>query len=238
MSKTFMNRVATAARAATAAAFIGAAAAGAFAAPALASPAPQTESTGALYGHPDTAAQYWQMQHLPDNCVLMSGADVVGEVTGKLPSEEQIVRLAESTPSSMHPGSIYIRPTPTQTWGTDPSDVVVLLAQFGIKGAITNASTEEQTGVPTGLSAIERYLGDGHKVIATVNVETIWNNPDGDHSAPDHSLVITGVDTRTGVVHLNGPAYPSGADKQVPIDTFMQAWQASDYQMVVTVNDN
>ncbi len=245
MSNTFMARVTAAARAATVAVFIGTATAAGvagatvgLAAPAVASPASQIEPSGALYGYPDTAAEYWQMQHLPDNCVLMSVADVVGEVTGDLPTETEIVTLAENTPSASHPGSIYLRPNQGQTWGTDPSDLVVLLAHYGIKGAITNAVTEDQTRVPTGLLAIEQYLGDGHKVIATVNVETIWNDLDGDRTAPDHSLVVTGVDTRTGIVHLNDPAYPSGRDKQVTIATFMQAWKTSDYQMVVTVNDN
>ncbi|WP_158019302.1 C39 family peptidase [Mycobacterium basiliense] len=245
MSNDFLARVIAAARAATAAALIATGVAGgaagtavALAVPAVASPAAQTEATATVFGQPDLAAHYWQMQHLADNCVLMSVADVVGQVTGNLPSEEEIVTLAENTPSAMHPGSIYIRPKANQTWGTDPSDVVVLLAHYGIRGAVTNAATEDQTGVPTGLLAIERYLGDGHKVIATVNVETIWDSPEGDRTAPDHSLVVTGVDTRNATVHLNDPAYPSGANKQVSIATFMQAWRASDCEMVVTVNDN
>lgn len=245
MSNTFLARVTAAARAATAAVFIGTAAAAGvagaavgLAAPAVASPAAQVEATRALYGHPDVAAEYWQMQHLADDCVLMSVADVVGEVTGNLPSEAEIVKLAENTPSVAHPGSIYMRPVEGQTWGTDPRDVVVLLAHYGIEGAITNAITEDQTGVRTGLMAIEQQLGGGHRVIATINVESIWDSSEGDRTAPDHSVVVTGVDTRTGMVHINDPAYPEGRNKQVTIATFMQAWKASDYQMVVTVNDN
>ena len=245
MSNTFLARVAAAARAATAAVFIGAATAtsvaGAtvgLAAPAMASPATGVEAAGALYGQPDAAAEYWQMQHLADDCVLMTVADVVGQVTGNLPSEAEIVKLAENTPSVAHPGSIYLPPTQGRTFGTDPSDVVVLLAHYGIEGAITNAVTEDQTGVRTGLVAIEQYLGGGHRVIATINIETIWDSAEGDRTAPDHSVVVTGVDTRTGMVHLNDPAYSEGRDKQVTIATFMQAWKASDYQMVVTVDDN
>jgi hypothetical protein len=245
VSNTVMARVAAAARAATAAVFIGTAAAAGIAgasvgiaAPAVASPATQVEAKGALYGNPDAAAEYWQIQHLADDCVLMSVADVVGQVNGDLPSESEIVELAENTPSSAHAGTVYIRPQDGQTFGTDPRDVVVLLAHFGIEGAITNAITEDETGVRTGLVAIEHYLGDGHRVIATVNVETIWDNPEGDRTAADHSVVVTGVDTRSNTVHLNDPAYPEGRNKQVSITTFMRAWKASDYEMVVTVNDH
>jgi hypothetical protein len=37
------------------------------------------------------AAKYWQQQSLEDNCGRMSVADVVGEVSGHAPTEEQMV---------------------------------------------------------------------------------------------------------------------------------------------------
>jgi hypothetical protein len=63
-----------------------------------------------MYGDPGAAAQYWRYQQNWDDCVLMSSADVVGEMTGVEPSEEDIIDTAHVTPSSQGPGPVYTRP--------------------------------------------------------------------------------------------------------------------------------
>src|ERR1700761_9401011 len=62
-------------------------------------PDPPT-SEGTLYGDPKAAAQYWRYQSYDDDCVEMSVADVVGEITGNQPSEHAIVKMAQTTPSA------------------------------------------------------------------------------------------------------------------------------------------
>jgi hypothetical protein len=78
-----------------------------------------------------------------------------------------------------------------------------------------------------------RVLRDGGAVIVNLNAETIWDL-DGDRTQADHALVVTGVDTDNGVVHLNDSGTDDGADEQVSIDTFTAAWQTSGNEMVVT----
>jgi hypothetical protein len=51
-----------------------------------------------MYGNPTAAARYWQRQHESD-CAEMSVADVVGEISGYEPTEQQIDAVAENTPS-------------------------------------------------------------------------------------------------------------------------------------------
>ena len=63
----------------------------------------RTTASG-VYGDPGAAAAYWQQQSLEDNCGLMSVADVVGEVTGHSPTEKEIIKLAQNTPSGTNPG--------------------------------------------------------------------------------------------------------------------------------------
>jgi len=98
-----------------------------------------------VYGDPDAAARYWQPQRY-DDCSLMAVADVVGQLTGDLPSEREIIDLASDTASQAHPGSIYIKPTdvsdPNTGMGTDPRDVVVLLEQYGVDAVITDEETD------------------------------------------------------------------------------------------------
>lgn len=213
-------------RGASAAALIGAAALG-FAGTAGA-------AAGTLYGDPAAAAAFWAPQTL-DDCALMSVADVVGQVTGTTPAEEDIVTLAASIPSPSHPGSIYFPPDnvddPNTGNGTAADDLPVLLAHFGIKATMTDDDTAAAAGEPTGMPALQHDLSEGRRVIAFVNSETIWDT-DGDRDHPDHALVVTGVDTGKGIVHLNDSGTDDGRDEQVPIATFDDAWR--DHVMVVT----
>jgi hypothetical protein len=52
-------------------------------------------------------------------------------------------------------------------------------------------------------------------VIAAVNAETIWNASDN-RNVDNHVVVVTGVDTKAGVVHLNDSGITRGRDEQVP----------------------
>jgi hypothetical protein len=193
-------------------------------------------SEGTLYGDPTTAAPYWRYQSYDDDCVEMSVADVVGEITGDQPSEHAIVKLAQTTPSPSHPGPIYAKPGKRHHGeGTTFSDEVTLLAHYDIKSVSTDSDTNE----PTGLNALEQDLANGRKVIAAVNAELIWGDPvedkDSDgNPASNHAVVVTGVDTKKGVVHLNDPGSEDGQDEQVLIDTFVKSWKTSDEQMTVT----
>ena len=191
-----------------------------------------------MYGDPTAAAEYWQLQNY-DNCALMAVADVVGQLNGEPVSEREIINVATNTASEAHPGSIYIKPAdltdPNSGQGTDSRDIVVLLKQYGITAVTTNEEvSDEPDSIPTGMQALAGYLADGHKVIAGVNAETIWNVA-GDRTYADHAVVVTGIDTTDGVVHLNDSGIEDGRDEQVSIETFAAAWATSDNTMVVTV---
>lgn len=192
-----------------------------------------TAGDGGMYGDPAAAAKYWQQQSLEDNCGLVSVADVVGEVTGHAPTEQQVITLAVNTPSETNPGPIYAPVNDPShangTGGIEMADEVVLLKHYGITSMMTDTATHpEQTGLP----ALEHYLTDNRKIIAWVNSAVIWNTSD-QRTAADHFLVVTGIDTNTEVVHLNDPG-ADHADEQVPITTFTTAWQTGGDSIVVT----
>ena len=71
------------------------------------------------------------------------------------------------------------------------------------------------------MEALEQDLAGGHKVIAAVNAETIWNYPPGkgQRTNADHAVDVTGVDTRTDIVPLNDSGTPNGRDEQIPMAT-------------------
>jgi Peptidase_C39 like family len=196
-------------------------------------PPAQTRTTAdGVYGDPATAANYWQQQSLEDNCGLASVADVVGEITGHSPTEGQIIKLAQNTPSSIRNGPIYL-PTDDpghegENGGIDMADTVVLLDHYGIKSHMTYDKHPEEVG----LSSLEQYLGANRKIIAWVNSGTILDSND-QRTSPDHFLVVTGIDTNNDIVHLNDP-YAEHADTKVSTNRFMKAWKIGQESIVVT----
>jgi hypothetical protein len=170
-----------------------------------------------MYGEPAVAARFWREQRTSD-CGEMAVADVVGQITGRQPTEEEIIALAENTPSTAGPGPIW------KQWGfTDIRDLPILLWHYGIAADNVHAD----------LAGLKRKLGAGRKVIAIVNAETIWNRP-GKRDSGNHFVVVTGIDTRSGVVHLNDSAIHTGRDEKIPIATFEQAWATNYHTATVT----
>jgi hypothetical protein len=169
-----------------------------------------------MYGCPQRAAQHWARQHEGDDCGEMAVAMVVGQITGHAPSEQEVLDVAEHTPSTKVPGPIYDHK------GTWMDDLPVLLKHYHI----LNPKLDNPS-----MSDLEQDLGHMEGVIAFVNGPTIWNSP-GDRTKMDHFVVVTGVDTNAGVVHLNDSGVDNGRDEQVPIATFEAAWAPSKHGAV------
>ncbi|WP_068187743.1 C39 family peptidase [Mycobacterium sp. UM_CSW] len=186
-----------------------------FAGTADAAPAPTHEG---MHGDPAAAAPYWRYQQQNLDCGEMAVADVVGQITGREPSEDEITGVAANTPSVSHPGPIY-----KPTGKTKNSDLPVLLAHYGIAS----------DAVHTNIGALEQDLDQGRKVIVGLNDRIIWNSG-GDRSQENHFVVVTGIDTKTNLVHLNDSGAAAGRDEQVSIATFEAAWNTSDNFAVVT----
>ncbi len=178
------------------------------------------DPAGQMYGNPAAAAPYWRYQHQED-CGLMAVADVVGQLTGREPSQIGIELRGVFTKSEAHRGDVY------HFDGTSPEDLVLLLGKYGIQSQLTTGNT---------MQTIEQDLTGGHKVIAALNAETIWNYPPGkgQRTQADHAVVVTGVDTRDDIVHLNDSGTPNGRDERIPLATFTQAWATGDNLLIVT----
>lgn len=178
------------------------------------------DPNGQLYGDPEAAAYYWRYQHQED-CGLMAVADVVGQITGHEPTQIGIELRGLFHKSETHQGQIY------EFDGTSPGDMVDLLSQYGIASDLTTGNT---------MQTIEQDLAAGRKVIAGLNAETIWDYPagQGQRTQADHAVVVTGVDTRNDVVHLNDSGTPNGRNEQIPLATFTQAWATGNNLLIVT----
>jgi hypothetical protein len=170
-----------------------------------------------MYGDPAAAAPYWRQQHTSD-CGEMAVADVVGQITGREPTEQQITALAEATPSTAGRGPIW-----KPAGSTDIRNLPVLFWHYWIMAE----------NIQTTTNALEQDLAERRKIVVIVNAETIWNRP-GKPDSANHFVVVTGIDTKAGVVHLNDSGIKTGRDEQVPIATFEQAWAPNHNSAVVT----
>ncbi|MEE2854563.1 MAG: C39 family peptidase [Actinomycetota bacterium] len=181
--------------------------------------AAHADPNGQMYGNPQAAAPYWRYQ-IGEDCGLMAVADVVGQVTGKEPSQVGIELRGVFTRSEAHHGGVYFFD------GTSPQDMVLLLSKYGVQSQLTTGNT---------LQGMEQDLAAGRKVIAAINAETIWNYPQGkgQRTNADHAVVVTGVDTRNNVVHLNDSGTPNGRDELIPLATFTRAWATSNNLLIV-----
>ena len=118
-------------------------------------------------------------------------------------------------------------------------DEPALLAHYGIQAVSTDKGSAKKTGAATGMKALKQDLAQGRKIIVGLNAELIWREPvedktsDGEPEA-NHAVVVTGVDTAAGVVHLNDSGSEDGGNEQIPIDLFVRSWDTSDDQMTVT----
>jgi hypothetical protein len=203
---------------------------------------PADAAAGTMYGDPAAAAQWWRHQKF-DDCVIMASADLIGQITGREPSEQAIIKKAQSTPSTWHPGSIYIKPAnandPDSGQGTVFGDVPTLLKLYNVDAVASAKGHEAETGVPEGIEGLEQLLGSGHAMLVSVNGELIWGTPithkdkDG-NPIGDHAVVVTGIDTANNVVHINDSGDSEGRDEQIPMELFMRAWEASHELVVVT----
>lgn len=196
---------------------------------------PTQRLTGPVYGNPDDASRYWVEQSYSD-CGLMAVATVVGMVTGDAPTEQDMIELAGNIPSQERPGPIYLPPQPgddTTDNATAPEDQLRLLKHFGIGATVTNDDIAAAGGIPTGLDALQQYLGTDRKAIVAVNAETIWDQ-DGDHTEEDHAVVVAAIDSDQQVAYLSDSGTETGAGEQVPLDTFEAGWRASGHALLVT----
>ncbi|ORV90706.1 hypothetical protein AWC11_12280 [Mycobacterium interjectum] len=71
----------------------------AFAATADAAPGAPVAGHEGMHGNPAAVAPYWRYQQQDRDCGEMAVADVVGQVTGHEPSEDEITAAARTTAS-------------------------------------------------------------------------------------------------------------------------------------------
>src|ERR1700761_5853408 len=99
-------------------------------------PVPDADHLLGLYGDPAAAAPFWRQQEFSD-CGEMAVADVVGQMTGREPTEQQVDAVASRLPSTMGSGPIWAPPGNTYI-----KDLPVLFAYYWIKSEFVRTTVD------------------------------------------------------------------------------------------------
>ncbi|HEX4092072.1 MAG TPA: hypothetical protein VHZ33_25435 [Trebonia sp.] len=179
-------------------------------------------ATGSELGNPNEYEHYWFYQGKDGYCAPSSVTQVIEAQSG------HSIDGYSAAVSEAHKLGI-----PFDGSGMTMPQAQELLNGFGVQSHLEQPASAQQ-----GLDELAQYLEQGKSVILSVNADPIWygtetssDNPDG---GPDHALVVTAINAQTGEVTLSDPGSPDGNQEQVPLSTFMEAWEASGCEMLVT----
>lgn len=208
-----------------------------------------------IYGDPAKAARYWQPQNSGD-CVLMSVAGVVGLLTGRAPTEAQIVYRAMNLLSvrQEYAGKVMYRGMRDSAKGAYYEDARELLKQYGIDSNVSWYGTYGSHNTYYEAEAMEKLksaLADPDKaMIAAINAQLLWSQavPNYRGSLPgssdnaNHAVIVTGYNSDTDMITINDHAQsrlvngkPLGQAWEIPRTLFLDAWNRSNYLTVIAV---
>lgn len=187
---------------------------------------------------------YWIPQGNKNSCSLMAIAGLVGQLTGSMPTEQDILDLARSTPSDVYADqTIFVRDGkgefPGEHWGTNNVDAVKMLNLYDLNADMTTYTKGQGL---LALNDLETALKDGQGVMVSVHNNTLYNGYLRKYLGYDafklsgiqqgnHAVIVLAVDLDKNTVYLNDSAPSEGQGLAVPLDTFMRSWEASTFTL-------
>ncbi|BBX05263.1 C39 family peptidase [Mycolicibacterium aichiense] len=189
------------------------------------------DGTSGIIGNPLDKVGYFIYQDGKNICLLVSSAMVMGQLLGpdKMPTAAEIINEAATTPSTVTAGAkIY---DPVADSYVQNADALALLDAHGITAMSTQYSKNQGD---LAYANLKKALIDGNSVIVTIKAQIAWGQgtPDMAYSG-DHAITVLGIDTDKDVIFVNDGAWKNGGQGMgLPLNTFMKAWRANDYQTI------
>jgi hypothetical protein len=177
---------------------------------------PNVVVDGQIIGDPSGDSKYWFEQAANGFCLPASITQIVSEYTGvTYPDETAFVDWANSE-------HLFVV-GPDGVPGVPFADGVKLLEKAGVPATLEVGD----------LNSLAEDLAEGRGVVLFIDSGEVWKGETTEDNAPDHAVVVTGIDSSRGTVILSDPGSPTGDQEEVPIETFMDAWADSQYSMIV-----
>jgi hypothetical protein len=177
---------------------------------------PDVVVDGQLIGDPTGVADEWFQQARNGYCVPASITQIVARYTGIDHADESL--FVEWTNEL----GLFVTDA-DGTPGVRFADAVQLFEKAGIPAQLEIGSPE----------SLAEMLAEGRGVMLFVDSGEIWQGEATEDTAPDHAVVVTGIDVERGVVILSDPGHPEGNMEEVPIEVFEDAWADSNFAMIV-----
>lgn len=169
-------------------------------------------------GNPAESMQEWEYQGDTNRCALYAQKFVIEELRDTEIDIEELARFAE--------GNGWFG----EESGTPLLNMDKVLEHFGIQSEMSFYND---------ISDIERCLQNGGKAIVSIDADEIWYGEDNDlftpNDAPNHAVEVIGIDRSDPdepMVILNDSGNPQGCGEMIPLETFLDAWEDGNCQMI------
>lgn len=179
---------------------------------------PSTADMDAVSGNPEESMERWEYQGDTGRCALYSQKFVIEELTNQDIDIEELADLAEKN------GWF------SEDEGTPLLNMDKVLDYYGI---------DHEMSFHNDLSDLQRELESGKKIIVSIDADEIWYGEENDlftpGDGPNHAVEVIGIDYTNQdnpMVILNDSGNPDGCGEMIPADTFRDAWEDGNCQMI------
>lgn len=179
---------------------------------------PAKADMNAVSGNPIPAMEKWEYQGDTGRCALYSQKFVIEELTGQELDADDLAELAQE------------RGWFSEESGTPLMSMNKILDHYGISNEMSFYNS---------ISDIQECLDSGGKVIVSIDADEIWygetDNLFTPGDGPNHAVEVIGIDNSNPfepMVVLNDSGNPNGCGEMVPLDTFLDAWEDGNCQMI------
>ena len=172
-----------------------------------------------VMGDPEEALDFWEFQGNTYRCAVYSQKFVIEEYLDREVSIEELVEVATENEWF------------DENYGTPIAYMDKLLDYYGVPNEVSYDNTIED---------LADSLNDGHRVIVSVDADEYWfGENDDDMYVPgdgvNHAIEVIGIDASDPdnvVVIVNDSGTPNGQGLEIPVETFMDAWEDGNCHMV------
>lgn len=184
---------------------------------------PANADMNLVSGDPESAMEEWEYQGDTGRCALYAQKFVIEELTDMEIDMEELAGLAEE------------KGWFSEDSGTPMLNMDKVLHYYGI---------DSDMSFHNDITDIQECLESGGKIIVAVDADEIWYGENDDLFTPgdgaNHAVEVIGFD-RTDpdepMVILNDSGNPNGCGEMVPLETFLDAWEDSNCQMITCMGN-